>query len=92
MANNKEFCYSLSISDFREETYESFHGVFMNEESLIQAYQELETLDPRVSKGKNSSMCDIYIYKIPCNCLFYSTDSLQTDKYDFYDYIFNNFS
>lgn len=75
MEKKKEFCYMLSISDFRDKYFESFYGIFMNEESLIQAYQELENIDPRFSEQKNS-LCRINIYKVPYNCMFYSSNSL----------------
>lgn len=86
----KEFCYMLSISDFRDKYFESFYGIFMNEESLIQAYQELETIDPRVL-GQKNGLCTINIYKVPCNCMFYRTNSLSIDQYDFHDYIDFNY-
>ena len=89
METNK-FCYLLSISDFRDKYFESFYGIFMDEETLIQAYQELETIDPRIS-GENIRLCDINIYKIPYNCLFYRSNSLEIDQYDFHDYINFNY-
>lgn len=85
-----EFCYMLSISDFRDKYFESFYGIFMNEETLIQAYQELETTDPRISEQK-INLCNINIYKVPYDCLFYRTNSLSIDQYDFQDYIDFNY-
>lgn len=85
-----EFCYMLSISDFRDKYFESFYGIFMNEETLIQAYQELEATDPRISEQK-INLCSINIYKVPYNCLFYKTNSLSIDQYDFHDFIDFNY-
>lgn len=90
MMKKNEFCYMLSISDFRDKFFESFYGIFMNEETLIQAYQELETIDPRISEQKNN-LCNINIYKVPYDCLFYRTNSLSIDQYDFHDYIDFNY-
>lgn len=83
----REYCYLLSISDWREKYFENFYGVFMNEASLIQAYQELENTDPRISGEKSIALVEINIYRIPYNCLFYRTNSLELNQYDFADFI-----